>query len=236
MKSIIQCLALGCCMTAHAAQQLVVPGGLENVEGNSSSADLFVNGIAHLQQVFSSSEFAFGAPTGRIDGISFRLDSGTGQNFVGLWPGVTVYMSTTSRSPDSLSPAFSDNIGSDVIRVFGGSLGIFATSAGAEPRPFEVRIRFGTPFFYDPSTGNLAIDVLALGTTGLTLDAQFAAGDSIGRVWANPDALTGTVDTLGLVTRFDITPIPEPSSSIFWLVGIATLCFLSHRRMRSRKV
>jgi hypothetical protein len=234
MKTIIQHLAaLCCCASAHAAQQLVVPGGLTNTEGNSFSGDLFVNGIAHLQQVYSASEFAFlGAPTGRVDAISFRLDGETGQSFAGVWPSVSVFVSTTTRSPDSLSAAFSDNIGADVIRVFGGGLVISAMDS-SQPQPFAVRIPFQTPFLYDPARGNLVIDILALGTRNLSLDAQMTFGDGVGRVFANPDALSGTVDTLGLVTRFDITPIPEPSTVALLLVG-GSVPFLFSSKLRGR--
>ena len=63
MKTILQFLfVLASAGMAWAQTQIVVPGGLENVEGNSSSADLFVNGTAHLQQVYAASQFALTAP------------------------------------------------------------------------------------------------------------------------------------------------------------------------------
>jgi hypothetical protein len=231
MKTFLQLLALCCCVTAQAAQQLVVPGGLANVEGNSSSSDLFVNGDAHLQQVYSASDFAFlGAATGRIDAISFRLKAGTDESFAGSWRSVVVVASTTTRSPDGLSPHFSDNLGSDITGVFAGALFIVAPNSDLEPRPFDVRIPFATPFFYNPSAGNLSIDIVTLGSRTLTLDSQLVPGDSISRVWANPDSLNGTVDSMGLVTRFDITPIPEPASAALWSMGMVVLYFVTYLR------
>jgi hypothetical protein len=68
MKTFVQLLALCCCVTAHAAQQLVVPGGLSNVEGNSSGSGPFLTAGATFQQVYSASEFAaLGAPTVHLE-------------------------------------------------------------------------------------------------------------------------------------------------------------------------
>ncbi len=218
-------LLCACPFLVHGAQQVVVPNGLDNVEGNSSSADLFRTESTTFQQVFSASAFNFlGAPTGRIDGISFRFDGGSGQSFVGFWPGYSVILSTTTQSPDSLSPNFGENAGPDAVVVAGGLLGILAVDSPGV-RAFEVRIPFTTPFFYDPSRGNLSMYIgTAPGSTSLMLDAQFVAGDSVGRVFG--DGTSGTVDSLGLVTRFDFTPVPEPSS---WLIaGIGALLVFWH--------
>jgi hypothetical protein len=210
-----------------------VPGGLANVEGNSSSADLFNTSGSIFQQVYSASEFGF-APASRIDGMSFRLDGGSGQSFVGFWPNTAFILSTTARSPDSLSPVYGDNAGSDSVEVFGGPLGILATNS-SPVRPFEINVRFTTPFLYDPSKGNLSVYMgIAPGPVNLALDSQLAPGDSVGRVFGGYST-TGTPDTLGLVTRFDVIPIPEPSISILTLFAASILCALrvcSRRRNR----
>jgi hypothetical protein len=199
-----------------------VPGGLAYMEGNSSSADLFVNGSARMVQVYSASEFNFfGAPSGRIDEIAFRLESGTGAA-AGSW-GVNIGLSTTTREPDSLSPVFDENGGADGVSVRLGTVLFIATNTGISPRPFEIRIPFTTPFFYDPSKGNLAVSIVTSGTRDLLLDAQLASGDSIGRVYG-PNALSGTVDSLGLVTRFEIVPVPEPSILAIGAIGLLFLC------------
>jgi hypothetical protein len=217
MRTIIQLLALCGCIAAQAAQQIVVPGGFADVEGNSSSGDLFINGAARTVQVYSASEFNFsGAPSGRIDSVSFRLESGTGA--IGTTYLFNIGLSTTTRSPDSLSPVFDENGGLDGITVRAGTLGVFAPNTGASPRPFELRIVFTTPFFYDPSRGNLAVSIAALGSRDILLDAQLASGDSVGRVYG-PNALSGTVDSLGLITQFEITPVPEPSAILLGLTG-----------------
>jgi hypothetical protein len=230
MKTFVQTLVILCCgLTAHAAQQIVVPGGLESTEGNSASGDLFTIGSSTFLQVYASSEFAsLGAPTGIITGVSFRLDTASGQRFGGVWPSVAICLSTSSRSPDGLSPVFNDNVGADSICVFGGRLGFVANpSPNVEPQPFLIHIPFTTPYLYVPSRGNLLMGIVTFGgTTNLMLDAQLATGDAVGRVFADSfSATSGTVDTLGLITRFDVIPVPEPTVFVLVLVAGSMLFF-----------
>jgi hypothetical protein len=228
MKTITQSLlALCCCVTAHAAQQLVVPNNLVNTEGNTSNSDLFINGIARMVQVYSASEFSsFGAPILRIDGVSFRAESGTGP-VGGVW-NINVFLGTTPRSPDALSLVFDENLGADSIVARAGPWGFAAVNDSVNPRPFDVDIAFTTPFFYEPASGNLALSIIALGTRELLLDAQLASGDGVGRVYG-PNAVGGAFDTLGLVTRFDITPVPEPSVTTITAVCVVLALVLSRR-------
>lgn len=235
IKPLLLALSLSLTYVAltEAAEQIVVPGGLANTEGNSASADLFRTSATTFQHVFAASEFAFlGAATGRIDGISFRLDGDTGQGFTGIWPGISLILSTTAQSPDSLSPHFGDNAGPDSVEVYGGVLGIFA-QGGTSPRLFQITIPFTTPFFYDPSRGNLSmIFFTSPGSVSIELDAQLAADDSVGRVFG--DGLNGAVDTLGLVTRFDVTPVPEPSTIVLFLISAVVVLpvLLKHAKHR----
>jgi hypothetical protein len=234
MKTVSQCLAVLCCgVTAHAAQQLVVPGGLANVEGNSSGSGPFLTAGATFQQVYSASEFAaLSAPTGIITGVSFRLDSAAGQRLLGSWPSLTISLATTSQSPDALSPNMADNAGPATI-VFGSSLFFNTTYVpGVDPQQFDIRIRFSQPFFYAPSQGNISMAMFGVGGQQIvSLDAESTVGDGIGSVFANGSTLIGTPSTLGLITRFDIAPIPEPSSAI--IVLMAVLVSLAIARVRA---
>lgn len=226
MKTILQFLfVLASAGMAWAQTQIVVPGGLENTEGNSSSGDLFGTFTARIQQVYSAFEFAsLSAPIARIDAVSFRLDAASLQTFIGART-FSMFLSTTMRSPENLSTVFDDNTGSDVALVFGRPI-LFRTTGSGEPRPFEVRIPLTSPFYYEPEKGNLCLDMLtSAGTSVLLLDAQLAVGDGIGRV-VGENALSGVVDTLGYVTRFEITPIPEPSASAIFILSVSSASFL----------
>jgi hypothetical protein len=205
-------------LCSASAQGVVVPNGLANIEGNSSSGNVFTTSFAQMLQVYSASQF--GSVAGRVESAAFRLDGATGQNFVGNW-NATIYLSTTAHGPDSLSPVFNDNLGPDAAPVFAGSFSIFATNTSAAPRLFEMFIPFSNSFFYDPSGGNLSMYmILSGGSLNLALDSQNMVGDSVGWVFGPQNLTSGTVDTSGLVTKFGFTPVPEPSA---WMIAVAGL-------------
>jgi len=226
MKRMVQWFAYcaaTCVASAQGTLQVVVPSGHANVEGNSATTALFSNSPLKLLQVFSASEFGLpqGA-TGAITSLAFRFDGASGQIFNGGWPGLSVTLSTTPRSPDSLSPVFAENVGPDALNVFNNILLIRATNSGVSPRMFEVLIQFTRPFFYDPSRGNLSMEIItSSGPQSLVLDAQDSFGDGLGRVFGSQGGFNGTVDSLGIVTRFEITPVPEPNHASFFVLGLA---------------
>jgi len=226
MKTIVQCLFVIVSAGGALAQtQLVVPGGLASTEGNSSSSGPFLLAGSTFQQVYSASEFAsLGAPAAMITGVSFRLDTGTGQRIFGLWPSLTISLATTSQSPDGLSPNMADNAGPS-IGVFGGPVGFnVSPDSSMIPQLFNVHILFSQPYFYVPSQGNLSMFMFGGGGQQIVaLDAESTVGDGIGSVFANGSTLSGTPSTLGLITRFDITPIPEPSTVVIALTAFSLL-------------
>jgi len=231
MKTIVQCFVLCCGVTAHAAQtQIVVPNNLAKVEGNSSGSGPFLQAGATYQQVYSASEFtSLGAPTGIITGISFRLDSTAAQRLLGPWSSLTITMATTSQSPDGLSPNMADNAG-PATSVFGGPLFFNATpDPGMASQPFNIHIGFSQPYYYVLPQGNLSMFMFGIGGQQIVaLDAEATVGDGIGSVFANGSTLSGTPSTLGLITRFDITPVPEPSTGALCILGAFMLRSFSY--------
>jgi hypothetical protein len=232
MKKIIHLFAFWLATSTALAQgTFVVPNALANTEGNSSSAALFGPATLRVLQVYSASEFGLppGA-SGLVSSVAFRLDGASGQTFSGFWPGAGIVLSTTPRAPDSLSSVYSENIGSDAVSVFNNTFLIRATNASVSPRSFEVVVPFSTPFWYDPSQGNLSMAlVTGGGGTSLLLDAQDTFGDGVGRAFEN-----GTVDTVGFVTRFDMTVVPEPGVTSFVVIAVLFFAGLS-RFHRFRK-
>jgi hypothetical protein len=94
------------------AQTVVVPNGLENLQGNAMSSFPFDCALAFVsmryQQVYLSSQFP---QTGLIDKISFRLFNIS--NFVfGLITisNVLIELSTTQAQPNALNNTFADNV------------------------------------------------------------------------------------------------------------------------------
>jgi hypothetical protein len=116
---------------------------------------------------------------------------------------------------------FDENSGSDSTWVFAGSLGELATlTPGLEPQPFSFHISFNRgSFYYVPAMGNLSMEITLGGIGNLLLDSQLATGDGVGRVFADTfNTSIGQVDSLGLITQFDIVPIPEPSCELLMLL------------------
>jgi hypothetical protein len=84
-----------------------------------------------------------------------------------------------------------------------------------------------TPFFYNPAAGNLIMDLqnFSSGNSGGTLipalDATSASPTLVSRVYAfSATATTATGgDQMGLVTRFNFVPTPEPSTIALLALG-----------------
>jgi len=216
-------------MLEAADQQLVVPNGLANVEGNSSMADPFNSTSFRFQQVFDASQFAFlGSGTARIDQISFRIDGASTSDVILFFGDGSVTLSTTQKKPDSLSPVFADNRGLDAVTVFNNALS-FGGLRQPSTAPYDFHATLGgtTPFYYSPSQGNLLIEIAGVAGQPFlpgALDAQFDTGDSLSRVFATSNlAPSGTADSLGLVTEFDIAVIPEPATLAIITLGMSAI-------------
>ncbi len=184
-----------------------------------------------LQQVYGASGFSvFGFdPDGEyITQLIFDLDS-PGHDVSWRIPKIEINLSTTTRDVDSLSPVFADNVGGDSLTVYGpGSLSF--VTAGSLVIPLD------KPFFYNPSRGNLLMDVSVFDGSGtpdlsnLALDARFAANDQVSQVYAiDVTAPTGTLSTVGLRTGFLGQPVPEATSALLFLFGSAALLALRSR-------
>jgi len=192
-------------LAAHA--QVVVPNGLEMVEGNTANTNPFsVSPPIRYQQVYLGSELQ----RGWISAISFRLDGAASAFGPVVYDGVKLTLSSSTAGPDSLSLTLDDNLGIDAKVVFQGSVS-FSSDADGNPRPFDITLAAHSPFFFDPQSGKNLLVELVVGSApgGLmdrSLDTEGAFGDSVGRAKCTGavDCATAefTPDTAGLVTRF----------------------------------
>lgn len=237
----------------------VSPGSAASVEGNSNNGYVFntQNGFspARDQEVYSSSLFSAQSEPMYIKQIAFRQDVAGGASSVAI-PDLRIALSTTSRGPNQLSTTFADNTGQDTSTVFSGPLSISTMQVpdniGSAPRPFDILINLQKPFLYDPSKGNLLVDMTNMHATKFSsIDAVEATNLPISRVYSWPaawgpsggDLAHGISERLGMVTRFQTdsdptpwpqtlvivppeplpVPIPEPSTFLVLILGLAGL-------------
>ena len=203
---------LGLLFMASAIQgaQVVVPVGLEDVEGNTNNASPFdclvFDPSQRYQQVYLGSEVG----SGEIVELQFRQDGVFGDPFDPVTiPATVIQMSSTTADPfgllGGLSVVFADNVGIDVVTVLDGDLELSSVAIGGVPRPFDIVVRLATPFVFDASTGlNLLLDVTfpqCVLTT--TMDMEGEMDDSVSRALSedHTSPTAKVTDTGGLVTR-----------------------------------
>jgi hypothetical protein len=176
------------------------------------------------QEAYASSDFS--GPI-EITGIDFFLGDGfTGNLYSGTY---TLSLSIISSGIGSLSSTnLSGNLGSDDT--------VFETVALSGAAPGTLTFT-GTPFLYDPSLGNLLLDISVaggsgVGSTGVAYEDNNGVGTQVAR-YQNFGG--GNGDGFGMVTEFDSNSgaavAPEPAT-LSWLLGcgLAGLLFRRSRR------
>jgi hypothetical protein len=232
------------------AAAIVAPHAQESLEGNSNNGlpfDAKYFGPTRTQQVYASSEFASWDGPQYINQIVFRQDI-NGVPFKATLEGVRIALSTTDRPVDGLGTTFADNVGADESVVYSGELPIFSMvdTTGGRPRALDIAINLQTPFLYDPSRGNLLLDITNPSLVeSSVMDAQEIGGDGTSRIYAyGADLSQGIADSIGLVTRFQTggpeglpqpplpTTVPEPGPIA--VLGLGLVILVARRGRGSR--
>ena len=229
-----------------AYADVVVPSAQATTEGNSASSDLFgMINIGRYQQVYSAAEF--GASPVLLTSLAFRTNGvSTGNLFEGVGrPTTRIFegsfnLSTTSKAVDGLSTNFAANRGADALDVIGRGDIVFSTAAAmdGDVRAFDVVFNFDNPFLYDPSAGNLLLDINdfsggSVFSNGTPLDAQFTPGDSVSNLYVtNSNTNDGRTSTKGYITKFGagVAAVPEPATWAMMLVGFGLIGGTLRRR------
>lgn len=157
----------------------------------STGPSAFFNS-ARYQQVFDSSLFTGNGINSPFTITSIAYDN-RGSVYSTSLPAVSIQLSTTTGP---FLNTFGSNVGADVTTVFNGNLTL-ASSGGV----FDTVINLTTPFVYDPSMGNLLLDVS--NPNDLALPGFSNAGlANPTRVFNNLGPASGFRDSLGLSTQF----------------------------------
>jgi hypothetical protein len=218
-------ILLGSFMQTSSGQDtptiVVVPQGAAAVEGNSSLIGPFDTNVfgvpsQRYQQVFAASALVSTPQPHLITHMAFRPDATHGEAFSATIPNIRINLSTTSQVPDGLSNTFAENVGADDTVVFNGALPLSSAVTGPDggPKAFDIVIMLQTPFWYDPTAGNLLLDVRNFEAAVTTVfDAEMTEGDPISHVETGPFGGVNSptaqfADTAGLVVQFTLIPVP----------------------------
>ena len=212
-------LCLGWTATAGAS---VIIGTPADFPGNCAPFGCVLGDSTRYQQVYNSSSFA--VPI-NITGITFfhTVSNDTGVLNGGTY---TVRLSTTSKAVNGLDlVTYDNNLGADNTQVFSGSLPGTVAFGGSFTLP-------SSGFLYDPSMGNLLMDILITGASrtapNVFMDAR---NGTAGTLFSRATNVVGFgFDSFGLVTQFETeAAVPEPSTAGLLLSGLAAAWALRRR-------
>lgn len=183
---------------------------------------VFGNPGTEYQEAYASSNFA--GPT-LISGIDF-FQAGSGDLYAGTY---TLSLSVISNSIDTLSST-------DLASNFGPDNTVFDTVFLSGAAPGELSFT-GTPFLYDPSQGNLLLNIsIAGGTPGSGPAAAFEENGGLGDNLARYQNF-GSANGLGwgLVTEFDSasSAVPEPGMLAVLCCGLVGMVLGRFRHSRN---
>ncbi|MBM6578280.1 PEP-CTERM sorting domain-containing protein [Microvirga sp. SRT01] len=198
---------------------------------------------SRTQQVYASSFFS--GPQ-MLTSLAFRSTPGfrNGANYAS----VNISLSTTMFGDETgtpLSADFSSNIGSDVTRVYQGAISFAAPTTDG----FEYIVNFENAFRYDPSMGNLLLDVtIPVGSSvdgpGFFLASYDTANSFDDGVYSvnsvfDGAATSGIANTAATITQFTGTAlagaVPEPDTWALMIGGFGVVGGAMRRRRVSTK-
>jgi hypothetical protein len=215
--AIVTCLMIVAPL-AHADSLII---GATNAGGNAFPFGN--NGFSYsgeYQQVYSGTAFS-----GPVDITSIAFSSMNAQNYS---LSLSLGLSTTSAAVNGLSTNYASNKGTDFTTEFSGVKAVTALGNNS----FDLVFNLASPFTFDPSKGNLLLDVFD--TSDGAANPMFynnGTDPNTSRVYNDFGNGTPTADSTGLETQFTFTPAaatPEPSSlillsSVFALVGLTAV-------------
>jgi hypothetical protein len=214
------------------ADNLVVPNAYATISGPGAGTTAPFSPNWHWLQVYDAQEFNSAAgDVLRINEIRFRIDEmSTVSSFSTVAKGLSIFMSTTTKTVATASPLFAFNPENPLFEAL-PSTDLPMNGSRTSATSFDVVIPIPNRYEYDRRVGNLLVDIRSVGGGGVPfLDLQ--GSDSTFVVSGPLDSDVGTKSGIGLVTRFEYQVVPEPSSVILFLSGGASLLTLAAKRRK----
>jgi hypothetical protein len=209
----------------NAFGETITIGGLNEVNEFPFGRTTYVG---EYQQIYAASSFgdAF-----NITQIAFQTGTSSSHPLTSTF---NLGLGTTTASPMAPGNNYAANRRPDLASVFSGTVTVPSTGSGS----FDFIIPLATPFLYDPSAGNLLLDVFVIHNnvreeTGFV--ASHGSNFDIGRVFNGggfgPPA-AGPHE--GLATQFSDTaaPVPEPATLALLGTGLASVAGCRWRRRK----
>lgn len=238
-RTVVLCLAatLLCSVTRSEEIRIVVPNEYAGAEGEES---LPVGANFRFQQIYAATEFTEVVQGNNfLTEVSWRPDGSAGP-FAYSHDRLIVRASVTTVSPSEISWTFAENITGPVTTVVDRPSDVSTQSAGppGEPKVFDVNLVFDQPFVYDPTEGNLLLDLMFYelvitegvpafdGTTVANPDVRL-----VGTLEGNLDSPTAEYEIGGNILQFTL---PEPSTLALLGVGVIALLGTACRRRWKR--
>lgn len=187
---------------------LVIPNGARNSENGGASAALSVP--IRFQEVYSANNFP-SYPV-LITELRLRPDSTYGFAVDEQLSRIRFVLSSTLKAPGDLSVNFDENFGVDQTVVYDGPWRVTSSFLGPfqGPKAFDIVLPLHTPFLYDPSQGNLLVEIRNYGTLSARFHNDgFVAPQGVQRIFTdgNPDAKIATAgDASADVIEVSIIP------------------------------
>lgn len=206
------------------AQQVVIPAGFATTAAASSTAYPWGRGASQIRvlYIYDSSHLtnqAINFPIA-ITRVQWRAQENS-TNAGGTYSNVVIQMSTAAVDYTAPNATFAANHGNDLQTVYSGPVTV-QPGAGTNPGNWYVDVLLSQPFVYDPTLGDLAIDIGTdatgwAGGAGAALDSAGAAG-ATSRVYnlTNWQSPTGT-------TQVGSSPVIELTYLVGQGVAISTM-------------
>jgi hypothetical protein len=197
-------LAAGALAAPAIAQlSLVAPNGYAATQGNTNNAFPWNQAATstHSQFIYDSTNFTLqGVNTPvLINRLRYRPAPGVTTWSGGSWPTVRIDLATCPTDFLAVSTTYASNLGPDVTTVHNGPVVVQAGS-GTSPTAWHIDIALTTPFLYDPTGGDLTVDIQLTGTgwSGQSCQADHVSGvTALGTRLFNTTSATAPTGTIG---------------------------------------